>query len=389
MEPIIDLTKEYGIVLEGGGAKGAYQVGAWKALREAGIKIKGVAGTSVGALNGAFICMGDIDKAEYVWNHIAYSNIMDVDDIVMKKLMDGSTPFWEGLNIALGTFGEGGVVIEPLKELIRETISEEEIKKSPIELYILTFDVDKWKELDIDIKAVEKGQMQDFLLASAYLFPLFKNEKIGGKTYIDGGVINNVPLGSLIERGYEDIIVIRIFGPGREKRVKIPGETTVISIEPRVNLGSMLDFDAKKSKRNMKIGYYDAMRTIYGLSGKIYYIEENYEECYYLKQLLRVSEQQLEFMMTHYRLSKDKDLYMRNLLEGILPALAVEFKLTKSWTYRELYLAILEASAKICRIHKYHIYQVEALSELVREKQARIEAEKLAEQPVFVRFFRD
>ena len=57
MEPILDLTKEYGLVLEGGGARGAYQIGAWKALVEAGVKINAVAGTSVGALNGAL----------YVW----------------------------------------------------------------------------------------------------------------------------------------------------------------------------------------------------------------------------------------------------------------------------------------------------------------------------------
>ena len=64
MKAVIDLTKEYGLVLEGGGAKGAYQIGAWKAMQEAGVKIKGIAGTSVGALNGALICMGDLEKAE-------------------------------------------------------------------------------------------------------------------------------------------------------------------------------------------------------------------------------------------------------------------------------------------------------------------------------------
>ena len=62
MKPVIDLTKEYGLVLEGGGAKGAYQIGAWKAMREAGVKIKGIAGTSVGALNGALICMDGLGK---------------------------------------------------------------------------------------------------------------------------------------------------------------------------------------------------------------------------------------------------------------------------------------------------------------------------------------
>ena len=53
MRPVIDLTKEYGLVLDGGGARGAYQIGAWKALVEAGVKIQAVAGTSGGAVNGA------------------------------------------------------------------------------------------------------------------------------------------------------------------------------------------------------------------------------------------------------------------------------------------------------------------------------------------------
>ena len=67
MEPVIDISKEYGLVLDGGGARGAYQIGAWKALVEAGVKFNAVAGTSVGALNGALICMGDIEKAEGIW----------------------------------------------------------------------------------------------------------------------------------------------------------------------------------------------------------------------------------------------------------------------------------------------------------------------------------
>ena len=50
MEPLLDLTKEYGLVLDGGGARGAYQIGAWTALEEAGVKVCAVAGTSVGAL---------------------------------------------------------------------------------------------------------------------------------------------------------------------------------------------------------------------------------------------------------------------------------------------------------------------------------------------------
>ena len=64
MKPIIDLNKEYGLVFDGGGARGAYQIGAWRALSEAGVKISAVAGTSVGALNGALVCMGDLGKQD-------------------------------------------------------------------------------------------------------------------------------------------------------------------------------------------------------------------------------------------------------------------------------------------------------------------------------------
>ena len=91
MKPVLDLTKEYGLVLDGGGARGAYQIGAWKALREAGVKIEAVAGTSVGALNGALICMGDLEKAEKIWREMTFSTVMDVDDEEMEGWFSGQT----------------------------------------------------------------------------------------------------------------------------------------------------------------------------------------------------------------------------------------------------------------------------------------------------------
>ena len=65
MRTCIDTSKEYGLVLEGGGAKGAFQIGAWKALIQAGVKITAIAGTSVGGLNGALIASGSVEEADY------------------------------------------------------------------------------------------------------------------------------------------------------------------------------------------------------------------------------------------------------------------------------------------------------------------------------------
>ena len=387
MKPVIDLDKEYGIVLEGGGAKGAYQIGAWKALREAGVKIKGIAGTSVGALNGALMCMGDLELAEKVWSNLTYSQVMDVEDEKMQQLLEREMPFWEAVSNVFERMGEGGLDVTPLKDLLLEVVDEEKIKASPIELYIKTFSVDQFKELDIDLKTVEPGQMKDFLLASAYIFPLFKNEKLHGKTYIDGGAINNVPLDSLVDRGYEDIIMIRIFGIGREKRVKIPEGTNILTIEPRVDLGNIIDFNHRKSVRNMKIGYYDAKRMIYGLKGRIYYIEENQEECYYLNQLLQIPEETIARFMEWYHIHEEKSQWLRCMTEIVLPGTALELKLSREWNYQELYLAALEATAKLCRISKYRIYTVEELRDAVLKKMNGMTREEKDELPVFTLFF--
>lgn len=354
MEPVIDLKKEYALVLDGGGARGAYQIGAWKALLEAGVKINAVAGTSVGALNGALICMGDLEKAEKVWREISFSKVMDVDDAWMEKLFDGENKVSEVLYELWNVLKEGGVDVTPLRNLIHENIDEKKIRESGLEFCMLTFSVTDMKEVDISIHDIPEGMLEDYLLASAYLVG-FKNEKLHGKTYIDGGFVDNVPMGSLVDRGYKDIIQIRIFGPGREPKVKITEDMEVYQIMPRVRLGSIIEFEKKRSRQNMRIGYYDAKRVIYGLKGRIYYIEETQEECYYKTRIQKLTE--IERKQT-----------------------AFELRMPLGCTEEELYLAMLEASAKLLRVQKYRIYTTDELFETVKKKYEEIEeADELPE----------
>lgn len=347
MKPVIDLKKEYALVLDGGGARGAYQIGAWKALLEAGVKINAVAGTSVGALNGALICMGDLEKAEKVWREISFSKVMDVDDAWMEKLFDGENKVSEVLYELRNVLKEGGVDATPLRNLIHENIDEKKIRESGLEFCMLTFSVTDMKEVDISIHDIPEGMLEDYLLASAYLVG-FKNEKLHGKTYIDGGFVDNVPMGSLVDRGYKDIIQIRIFGPGREPKVKITEDMEVYQIMPRVRLGSIIEFEKKRSRQNMRIGYYDAKRVIYGLKGRIYYIEETQEECYYKTRIQKLTE--IERKQTAFGL-----------------------RMPLGCTEEELYLAMLEASAKLLRVPKYRIYTTDELFETVKKKYEEIE----------------
>ena len=347
MRPLLDLTKEYGLVLDGGGARGAYQIGAWKALKEAGVKISAVAGTSVGALNGALICMDDLEKAEKIWSEMEFSRVMSVDDDWMRQFLQGEQRLGDILAELGRVFRDGGVDAAPLRKLIHENVDEEKIRGCGKEFFIVTFSLTDMKELELSVSDIPEGRLEDFLLASAYLVG-FKNEPMeDGKRYIDGGIFNNVPADVLVEKGYTDLIEIRIYGPGREPRVSLPEDGEMYQIGPRVKLGSIIEFDRERSRQNMKIGYYDAKRMLYGLEGIIYYIEQEHLDAWYERR-------------------------MRDLTELEKRALAIVLKLPVSGTDKELYMGMLEAAAKFLRIPKYRIYKVDELRETVMERYERL-----------------
>ena len=345
MRPVIDLSKEYGLVLDGGGARGAYQIGAWKALHEAGVRIRGIAGTSVGALNGALICMGDVDEAEHIWKEMTFSKVMDVDDDWMERLFQKEVPMRELLKELMLRLRDGGIDVTPLKDLIHNVLDEDRIRSAGIDFSLLTFSLSDMKELDLTLDEIPEGLLADFLLASACLLG-FKNEPLHGKTYLDGGVINNVPLNSLVKRGYRDIITVRIYGPGREPRVRLDEGTQVYEIAPRVHLGSIIEFQGKRSRQNLKIGYYDAKRMVYGLKGLIYYIDSDRDEEEYTTMLSNISEKTRK-------------------------EIRAKLRLPHTATNETLYLAMLEASAKYFRIPKYQVYTENGLSELVHIQYAK------------------
>ena len=371
MELQIDGSKEYGIVLEGGGARGAYQIGAWKALKEAGIRIKGISGASVGALNGALMCMDDLEKAEHIWENISYSKVMDVDDGIMEKMMSlnlKTEDFQEIAGAIKRIFADKGLDVTPLRNLITETVDEEKIRNSPRDLFVVTYSLSDMKKMLIDVKALPEGQIGDMLLASAYFFA-FKNEKLGGKRYMDGGSVDNVPVEPLLDAGYKDIIILRIYGIGRdsERFLEIPEDTSVYRIAPRQDLGGILDFNKKKAKKNMLLGYYDAQRMLYGLWGRHYYIDAPGSEAYYFDRMLS----ELELLKLYIRPVLEEEDWehlegYRPFTEQIFPHLAAKLRLREDWNYKELYLAVLEEMAKKLKLKRLYIYTSE---ELIKEVQ--------------------
>jgi NTE family protein len=386
MNKKFDFNKEYGVVLEGGGAKGAYQIGVWKAFLECGVKIKGVCGVSVGALNGALMCMGNYEEAEELWRSLTYSTIMNVKDDIMDNLMNHNLKELSIKELAKDTsriLTDGGIDITPLKNLIEEWVDEEKICNSEIEFVLGAFLVSKLKEVEITAKEAEKNYLKDYLLASA-LLPIFRNEKLHGVKYLDGGMFNNVPVNMLINRSYKNIIVVRIYGLGLERPVKIPEDVIITTIAPRVNLGGLLEFNPEKIKRNIKIGYYDGIRCLRSLKGIIYYIDTKLSEEDCINRFVQVDEAVKMALLEYYKFDySNSNIYIRKFLEAVCPNLANTLRLSKDWTYLDLYLGLLELCAKNLRIPKYKIYNENELRDLIKDKFNSMR-EEYKEFPIFV-----
>lgn len=345
MELKIDNSKTYAIALEGGGAKGGYEIGVWQALDEAGIKYNAVSGTSVGALNGGLMAMRDLPRAIDAWNNMKLGKVIELDEEQEENLSRafngdiGLDDVQRLIPEALEIIKNRGLDVAPLRTWVREVVDAKAIKESDVELYIATVSITDRKALEVKVNDLPEDQICDMLLASAY-HPTFKLEKLGGKFYTDGGFVDTLPLHALVTNGYKDIIAVRIPGIGHNRRFKMPDDVNVTYIATNADLGGVLNFDAEQSRRDMAIGYLDAKRVLYGLYGKHYYIERSMTDREALNMLLD---------------SLETGVNLRQFCERDLPRVARH--LDAEGDYYELLIAVLEDAAEKQNIDNMRIYK--------------------------------
>lgn len=355
MELKLDNTKTYAIALEGGGAKGAYEVGVWQALEEAGIKYNAVSGTSVGALNGAMMVMRDLEGAVRAWKDIRLSDVIDLEgdqEENLHKVLNGDVDLrdiQELIPQALDIIRNRGLDVAPLRAWVHEVADEKKIKESDVEFFVSTVSLTDKKGLEVKVNDLPEDEICDMLLASAY-HPSFRLEKLGGKYYADGGFVDTLPLHVLVENGYKDIIAVRIPGHGIERRFRIPEDVNITLISTNSDLGGVLNFDAEQSRRDMLIGYLDAKRVLYGLYGEKYYIERTMSDREALRQLIDRA---------------DEGANLRRLCERELPRVARRLNVFGG-DYYELFIAVLELEAETLGIENKRILKdTELLSDTI------------------------
>lgn len=262
----------WGIVFCGGGAKGAYQIGVWKRLRELGLedRLKGVSGASVGALNSLLFAQGDLEPAEKVWLSIRQEDMMRPGPALKTFLetagvtagtkaaasaLAGLPGHWiaRGLDIAaaarLGApyYLAGSVLTaaamayalnrwstsaglfsrEFLEDIMESRISSEKIGKTDKLVYsaLTALSFPHQPGEDGDLRSVFLNaeyhcwqnlsfpEIKERVLASAALPAAYAPLRLDGKIYVDGGVIDNFPVRPLAEAGFSTILVVHLSNP--------------------------------------------------------------------------------------------------------------------------------------------------------------------------------
>lgn len=288
--------KKTALVLSGGGSRGAYQAGVWQALREMGIPIHMVMGSSVGAINGAAIAQDAFAQAQELWRQLETSQVFDVSSILKT----------------------GGATYASLKTLLSEKLHEDQIRASSMDYGLVTVEVGKdpqeilqtrrlWKE------DIPEGMLIDYILASASCFPAVTPYQINGGSYIDGGYSDNLPVSMALDRGAEKIIAVKLNAMGvvREEdlvRAKERG-IEVILIESSWDLGNFLIFDQDNAKHLMRLGYLDCLKAFGAYEGSRFtFIREEMD-----KRTLNTAEEAGEIFGLDPELIYSKDIYLEQL----------------------------------------------------------------------------
>ncbi len=267
------LPSQTALVLGGGGAKGAYQIGAIAALEEAGVTCGHVVGVSIGAINAAMVAQRDIERAGELWDSIRLSDILTADALSIAE--DAEAVFNQPEKL-LEYFARNSqksfADISPLKALLARHISEEKVRNSPIRMTLTATRFPTLSCVEKKVADMEPGTLHQWLLASAAIFPIFPMQTIGEERYIDGGFCDNTPVDTAIRAGARRIIAIDV-GKNRSHSQydRRPNVTYIRASHP---LGGLLSFDSETIARNRILGYNDTMRALGMMRGIRYSFDQ-------------------------------------------------------------------------------------------------------------------
>ncbi len=262
--------KPFGLILAGGGGKGAYQIGAWKAMRELGVKFSAIAGVSIGSINGAMIASDKFDEALEMWSTVTIDKGVKIEE----ELKDADNLFSvKNYPVLLKEIlKKGGIDASPTKDFLFQYIDEDAVRNSKIPLGIVTYQLSSMNPLELFVDDIPQGELVDYLLASSK-FPGVSRIGPEGEHFLDGGVYDNAPVSMLKKRGYNRLVVVDISsikGYAHDQNFSCAEIVYIRPYNPD-ELGAAFDFSPEIIEKRMTMGYLDTKKSFGKYAGSIYY----------------------------------------------------------------------------------------------------------------------
>lgn len=334
-----------GLVLSGGGSKGAYEIGVYKALKKLHKKVDIVTGTSIGAINGMFVAQKDLKGALKLWKNISFKTLYDEEEFPVLENEKLSKIY---MQYAKGFINDGGLDIYKMKDIFNKYFKPHKFFKSDIDYGLVTYNFTKNKPVLKTKKDLTKDNIKDYILASASCYPAFKPYLINNEMYIDGGYYDNLPINLAIELGATEIIAVDLRAIGFKKNVK-DKTVDITYIAPNNKIGSFLVFDKNQAKKSIKFGYNDTMKIFNKLEGnkftfKKYNLIKNYNK--YIDSY----ENKLKELFKHTDSKLLNKLFETEIFKGIL---------NRKTLYNN-FNQLIEEAGKIFNFDETNIYNIKS-----------------------------
>lgn len=353
-----------GLALEGGGAKGAYEIGAYRALTELGYRFDVICGVSIGAINAALLAQGDCERAAEFWETMSNDDLFSEKDRgfleVINRQVNLNTLSALKANIKTA-LENGGIDTSRIRAFLEQNIDPRRLLDSPVDYGMIAVAFPELQPLIAYKKEMTPETVIDHVLASAS-FPGFQPTVIGDKKYLDGGLYDACPYNELLDYGCDEVIAIRLNGfgiihPVRDRR-------KIRQIFPSEQLGPVMRFDPANSRRNIQMGYYDTLRQLQGLPGRMYYFSQKADG---FAVFAALPDDAIRTVAGPLRVPEELPP-RRALFEHILPDIAVELRLPKDAGYDDLLLALLEHRAEQLGVGRFRWYTPAELQTIIAEQ---------------------
>ena len=261
------MNKKTGVFLTGGGGKGSFEIGFFKALEELGIKPDVICGSSAGAVVGAGATYMNSKELFECWKNLTLESVFNVDSNKLKDIEGTKRILRLWKEVIDSCLNEEFLIdISNIRELVYSLLDEEKIRNSKIEYGLTTTVLPDFKMVKVFKDEMQEGLLLEYVIASLYL-PLFRNEKIiNNKHYLDIAAFQKYPFEMLKEKGCNEIYIVDIVDLPVIKSIltakKVFDENTKVHIINMENQVSILDFSSEQAIKNYNNGYETTIKTL-------------------------------------------------------------------------------------------------------------------------------